>query len=1065
MTDVTIRLAADGSLLVSGMQQGENAVKRFTATAQSSVDATSSSFKQLQSDVGLVARAWAVITAGKFAAGLFSQAAAAEQTQIRLQNLSGSADAYARNQAYLSQLATRYGQDLQTLSGSYVRVLALEEARIVSGQQGREILEGMANASAFLGASQAQTAQSMFGLSQALTSGTVRAEELNQVTEPLPGLLQKLDKASGQTAGGFRRMVVDGKVTSDMFRDTLIRALSEYDGAAEKAAKSTQGSLNLMGNAVTSLQLAFTQATGGPLSVFAEGFANIASVMASPGMVPLIQGTLAAGIALVSVRTLQAADAAIGRVVAARLEAAANVDAARAAMAMAAANVEAAKTEYALAAAEANTARAAAAATPGFFLNAAAVEALREAEANELAMKAAVSVAENKEIGTKGVLNAATHRLAQANNVLGKATAFLGGPFGIAIAALAFIAPLLFQTASANDAAAAATDRNAAATARLAAQEQNLLDKRLGAVKSESLSAAQAEARLRTAERMLITAEKGLQLSVASNGARSEEAKQAQQLVTYWRGLIAVYEEARQKTPAAAEANKNLAQFNKELQERINTLGLTGVALDAYKLTQLAANATDKTALNDGQRLVQLYRDKEAAIQAENEAKKRAEEIEQRAKSLNTQLIQTFQQRMALDKQHATNVQALKIYYAGNAAQLDLLLKLEQQDYDMKVKLLDPHQQLLKNLEDEEKTLRDQVNARQGANREGFIALQLAKAGTDADAAERDAIRQKAGAIYDLTQALRQQQREDEQRRSTLDTIREAGGAPDSEALGGINLPEFSASEQLAQDHAVQLAMLDEFYQAKQTKLAESLEQGRLTQQEYQEQALLVASEYGTQFLALQQIHADEENTLNAQRSAMAIWWEQLTARQKIQVGIGALTQITAQLANHSRKAFEINKAAGLANAIVGTYSGVAMALENPWPLNLIAAASVLATGIMQIKQIKSAKFGGGGGGGGGSISTGGGAAAVTAATNSAPQLPQVIGTSTVIGGAPNGGTTINVTVGDVHGDGMTASELDSQMTKVVHREIVPAFADAVARDAMPVQSTSRFARDIRGDK
>lgn len=1037
MTDVTIRLAADGSLLVSGMQQGENAVKRFAVNAQSNIDATSTSMRKLNNDVGLVARAWAVITTGKFAAGLLSQAAAAEQTQIRLQNLSGSADVYARNQAYLSALATRYGQDLQTLSGSYTRVLALQQAQIVTGEQGRQILEGMANASAFLGASQTQTAQSMFGLSQALTSGTVRAEELNQVTEPLPGLLQKLDKASGQTAGGFRRMVVDGKVTSDMFRDTLIKALEEYDGAAEKAAKSSQGSLNLIGNAVTSLQLAFTQATGGPLAAFADGFVSIATVLASPGMVPLIQGTMAASVALLTVRTVQAADAAIGRVIAARLEASANVDAAR--------------TANALAVAEANAARAAAAATPGFYLNAAAVEALRAAE--------------TKEIATKGVLNAATRQLAVANNILGKATAFLGGPLGIAITALAFVGPLLFQTATASDTAADSTDRLATATGRLAIQEQNLLDKRLGAVKVESLNAAQAELRLRTAERMLLTAERQLDLSIRNNGARSEEAKQAQELVTYWRGLIAVYEEARQKTPAAAEANKNLATYNKELKERIETLGLTGAALDAYKLTQLAANATDKQALSEGQRLLQAYRDKEAAIKAANEAKQRENELEQHAKQLNTQLIQTYRQRESLERQHAVNVQAISIYYAKDIQQRDALLALEKQDYDAKVALLDPHQQLIKNLADEERTLRDQVNARQGANREGFIALQLAKAGKDADDAEKEAIRAKAGAIYDLNQALREQQREDEQRRSTLDTIREAGTAPDSDALGGINLPDFSASEQLAQDHAVQLAMLDQFYQAKQLKLAENLELGKLTEQQYQEEALGIASEYASQYLSLQQIHADEENTLNAQRSAMAIWWEQLTARQKIQVGIGALTQITAQLATHSRKAFEINKAAGLANAIVGTYSGVAMALENPWPLNLIAAASVLATGIMQIKQIKSAKFGGGGGGGGASsISTGSGGASVASAAASTPQLPQVIGTSTVIGGAPNGGTSIVVNVGDVHGDGMTPADLDSTVTKVVHREIVPAFTDAVARDAISVNRTSRYARDIRGE-
>lgn len=63
----------------------------------------------------------------------------------------------------------------------------------------------------------------------------------------------------------------------------------------------------------------------------------------------------------------------------------------------------------------------------------------------------------------------------------------------------------------------------------------------------------------------------------------------------------------------------------------------------------------------------------------------------------------------------------------------------------------------------------------------------------------------------------------------------------------------------------------------------------------------------------------------------------------------------------YSKKAFEINKVAGIANAIVNTAQGVTEALKLPFPLSLAAAASVAAAGFAQIQAIRNTKFGGGG--------------------------------------------------------------------------------------------------------
>lgn len=161
-----------------------------------------------------------------------------EQLTVRLSGLTTGAVELAETQEYLAKTARTLSADQVTLTESYTQLLNLRKADLLTTEQARKLLEGFSNIQAATGASTEQLGQTMYGLSQALASGVVRAEEFNQVTEPLPGLMQALDKAAGQMSGGFRRLVNDGKVTSSMFRDTLVKALDEYAGAAERTSNT-----------------------------------------------------------------------------------------------------------------------------------------------------------------------------------------------------------------------------------------------------------------------------------------------------------------------------------------------------------------------------------------------------------------------------------------------------------------------------------------------------------------------------------------------------------------------------------------------------------------------------------------------------------------------------------------------------------------------------------------------------------------------------------------------------------------------------------------------------------
>ena len=89
--------------------------------------------------------------------------------------------------------------------------------------------------------------------------------------------------------------------------------------------------------------------------------------------------------------------------------------------------------------------------------------------------------------------------------------------------------------------------------------------------------------------------------------------------------------------------------------------------------------------------------------------------------------------------------------------------------------------------------------------------------------------------------------------------------------------------------------------------------------------------------------------------------FQAMSSKNQVKTVVGELVNITSGVAQHNRKLFELNKAAGIANAIISTHAGVAKSLENyPMPLAAVMAAAHLAAGIAQVEAIKGTSFGSG---------------------------------------------------------------------------------------------------------
>lgn len=198
--------------------------------------------------LSLAAAYVSISAASNFFNDLVETNAAAQQLNTRLQELTGSAWAFGETVEYITETSQKMSLDITAFGDSYSKLLVLQQSGLMTTTEARQIMEGYSNAMAALGVESQQVKQSLYGFAQGLSAGTLRAEELNQITEAMPGLMQKLDQAVGGVGGSFRNMVLEGNVSSQMLRETMIKALGEFDGAAERTANNIGPTMTRVSN-------------------------------------------------------------------------------------------------------------------------------------------------------------------------------------------------------------------------------------------------------------------------------------------------------------------------------------------------------------------------------------------------------------------------------------------------------------------------------------------------------------------------------------------------------------------------------------------------------------------------------------------------------------------------------------------------------------------------------------------------------------------------------------------------------------------------------------------------
>ncbi|WP_066281080.1 tape measure protein, partial [Blastomonas sp. CCH1-A6] len=198
------------------------------------------------------------------------------QNSLKVAGLEG--ENLANVQQRLLDLSGRYGVNIEELARLFGNSSQAASELGASQDQLITLTEATAQSLKITGTSAAQAQGAILGLTQALASGTVRAEEFNQINEgglrPLLQLAANTEQFGGSVAK-LRQAVVDGKVSSEQFFQAILNGSAELEGKASKATLTIAGAFESLNSQLT-VYVGEASKTSGASQALAAGIQALA---------------------------------------------------------------------------------------------------------------------------------------------------------------------------------------------------------------------------------------------------------------------------------------------------------------------------------------------------------------------------------------------------------------------------------------------------------------------------------------------------------------------------------------------------------------------------------------------------------------------------------------------------------------------------------------------------------------------------------------------------------------------------------------------------------------------
>lgn len=253
-----IRIVVDSSKAVDGSAAATRAwerMERSQAAAASTLDRMDGALRRIGGFLAGTLGARAILQA--------ADAFTALTNAIKVTGAEGSSLAFVQERLFAA--ANKNGVEIGALGQLYSRTALAGKELGISQERLLEFVDGVTAALRVQGGSTAQASGALLQLSQALGSGTVRAEEFNSILEgalPIAQAAARGMDGMGGSVAKLRTAIIGGTVTSQQFFEATMKGFGETRKAAEGASLTIGQAVTALSNSLTSYVGSVDKASG-----------------------------------------------------------------------------------------------------------------------------------------------------------------------------------------------------------------------------------------------------------------------------------------------------------------------------------------------------------------------------------------------------------------------------------------------------------------------------------------------------------------------------------------------------------------------------------------------------------------------------------------------------------------------------------------------------------------------------------------------------------------------------------------------------------------------------------
>lgn len=160
------------------------------------------------------------------------------QVQARINGITGDLQETARVQNMIYQAAQRSRGSYQEMMGTVAALKSQTGDTFKSVDEATAFVEAMQKQFKIAGTDAAGISSTMYNLTQALSTGVLRGQDLNIVMSNAPQIAQRIAQYMGLSVGELKKVAAEGKVTSDIVKAAMLGAAGDIDAEFQKIPKT-----------------------------------------------------------------------------------------------------------------------------------------------------------------------------------------------------------------------------------------------------------------------------------------------------------------------------------------------------------------------------------------------------------------------------------------------------------------------------------------------------------------------------------------------------------------------------------------------------------------------------------------------------------------------------------------------------------------------------------------------------------------------------------------------------------------------------------------------------------